>query len=359
MAKKDKIYSLQALRGIAALMIVVDHAYLHLEARNIISQLPHLVTSARAGVDIFFVISGFVMVYIGEGGFGKAAAAKDFIIRRIIRIAPMYWLYTLLMVGIMSIYPHLVSQGKSLSIAHIFASLFFIPWHNSIGEVRPVLGVGWTLNFEMYFYCVFSLLLLFKKELFIPIITAILLGGLAIGLTFDINNPIFHVATSPLLVEFLLGCIIGVWYKRGVSIPSYICVLLIMFGAGILIGTGMYDADSVHRSIQWGLPGAILVGGTVFLERNGHLAVPAFLTSLGDSSYSLYLSHIFAISALGKLWLEHIDGMYNIFLILAVIFSIIVGHLAYRIAEKPLTTYLNNAYRNSSYRVILAVKDKA
>ena len=94
---RKTLYSIQVLRGVAALFVVVLHAYVHLEARSLIPEVPSFVNSGRAGVDIFFVISGFIMVYISGNKFGKKGVALDFLVKRIIRVVPIYWVYTLLM----------------------------------------------------------------------------------------------------------------------------------------------------------------------------------------------------------------------------------------------------------------------
>lgn len=133
--RKDTLCSLQALRAVAATMVVLFHAYVHLDVRNIIPGIPALVDAGRAGVDIFFVISGFIMVYISKDSFGKRGASRDFMIRRIIRVVPVYWFYTLLIASILFIAPRLFSEGKTFGLEHLAASLLFIPWQNSIGDI--------------------------------------------------------------------------------------------------------------------------------------------------------------------------------------------------------------------------------
>jgi len=175
--KQTTLYSIQALRAIAASLVVVLHTYAYLEARDLISSTPDLVESGRAGVDIFFVISGFIMTYISGDSFGKPSASKDFLIKRIIRIVPIYWFYTLIMAALLLLVPHLFSDGKSFDLTHAITSFLFIPWENNSGFLKPVLQVGWTLNFEMYFYLIVTLLLFFGKTFFLQSLSIILLGG--------------------------------------------------------------------------------------------------------------------------------------------------------------------------------------
>lgn len=342
---KNTLYSIQSLRGIAALLVVIFHTYIHLEARNLIPKVPDLVDIGRLGVDIFFVISGFIMVYISEESFGHKEGAQDFLMKRIIRVVPIYWIYTLLMAAFLFFAPRLFSGGKKFSLAHLIASLLFIPWENGIGYLKPILGLGWTLNFEMYFYVVFAALLFFSKRFFLPLLASILLGGFLAGLLFAPVPPIFDVITSPMLFEFFMGCIIGALYmRRKIILPGYLCINLIAVGVILLILTGIFEIRGISRVIMWGIPGAAIVTGAVFLEKSRRINFHPLFTMLGNSSYSLYLTHLFTINAIGKFWVTVFGTMYDIFIIVAVLSSMVAGYIAYMIIEKPLTSYLNKVY---------------
>lgn len=346
MSDKSTIESIQALRAIAATLVVILHCFVHLQVRNRIAGIPSIVDAGRAGVDIFFVISGFIMVYISAENFEKKGAALDFLIKRVIRIAPTYWAYTLLMAALLFSFPHLFSEGKQFSLSHLVASLSFIPWTNSVGEIKPVLNVGWTLNFEMYFYLIFAFLLLHSSKHFIPLLSGLMLGGVAVGAALSLDAPVYHVVTSPLLIEFLFGCLIGLAYKRRLTPPSRACLALIATGTALLVSTGIYDISGIPRTLAWGVPSTLLVAGAVFLERNKHLSVPKILSQLGNSSYSLYLTHLFTINALGKLWSIAIGTMYELFIPIAILASLAVGHAAYILFERPVTNHLNSAYKH-------------
>lgn len=351
---QDTLYSLQALRAMAATMVVIFHAYVHLDVRGIIPGIPAIVDAGRAGVDIFFVISGFIMVYISKDSFGRPGASADFIIRRIIRVAPMYWFYTFLIASILFMAPHLFSEGKSLDLNHLMASLFFIPWQNTIGDTKPVLNVGWTLNFEMYFYALFALLLQLSRRYFLPLLSIILLCGAVAGFTGETFPVMLHVVTSPLLLEFLIGCFIGSWYIRQVDTPKSMGVVFFLVGMALLLLSGIFDVIQAPRIIKWGIPAALIVCGALLMERHRIARFPSLLVRLGDSSYSLYLSHIFAISAIGKLWMMLFGSMYALFIVVATAGSVLVGHLSYVVFERPVTRHLNNAYKDRLRARILA-----
>lgn len=346
MKNQDTIQSIQVLRGVAASMVVMVHSFIYLQARGLIPNVPAIVDAGRAGVDIFFVISGFIMICISGDNFSKPGAPIVFLVKRIIRIAPIYWFYTLLMGILAYMLPHLVSQGKTISLDHLVASLLFVPWQNSIGEVKPVLSAGWTLNFEMYFYLIFSFLLIFKKSYFLPLLAAIMLSGLLLGSLWQPNATVFHVITSPLLIEFLMGCVIGVLYKQKFSIDNRVWYVLLFAGLGAIILTGLYDVDNWPRVLIWGLPSALIVASAVWLERSRKINFHSVFIKLGDSSYSLYLSHIFTINVIGKVWATLFGTFNAVFIIVAFTTSTIVGYVTYRILEKPITYKLNSAYRN-------------
>ncbi len=343
--KTTTLYSVQALRAIAASLVVILHTYVYLEARHLVPGVPSLVDSGRTGVDIFFVISGFIMVYISGNKFGQSGAPKDFLIKRIIRIVPIYWFYTSAMVVLLLLVPHLFSDGKSFVLAQTAASYLFIPWENNLGIIKPVLQVGWTLNYEMYFYLIFTLLLFFRKTFFLRSLSAILFIGFLAGLLLPAIPGIFSIATSSLLIEFLMGCVIGTLYLRNTTLPTYLSVIMLLTGLAILISTGIFDFSGIPRPLKWGVPSALLVAGAIFLEANRKVHIPSLFVKLGNSSYSLYLIHIFTINAVGKVWTMTFGNRYEIFIFVAVLLSILAGHIAYILFEKPMTSYLNKAYK--------------
>lgn len=355
---RKTLYSVQVLRGVAALFVVVLHAYVHLQVRGLI-KIPSLVESGRAGVDIFFVISGFIMVYISSGKFGAAGAAKDFFIKRFIRVVPIYWFYTLIMAALLFAAPQLFSEGKSFDYANLVASLLFIPWVDSIGYIKPVLQVGWTLDYEMYFYVIFTALLLFSSRYFIVSLAVILLTGFFVGLIVDSVPPVFSVMTSPLLLEFFMGCLIGYMFTRyEIITPAYVGILMLIAGFSMLVFTGIFDVSDVPRTIKWGIPSTIILAGAILLECGAGIDFHHLLTKLGDSSYSLYLSHIFTINAVGKIWRTFFGETYDAFIVVSVLSAIIVAYLAYLIIEKPLIGYLNKKY-NERKKLINAINISA
>lgn len=125
MNNKPTIFSVQMLRGLAAILVVIAHAQVHLHVRGLVPALNPFLDIGRAGVDIFFIISGFIMVFISGNKFAKNNAARDFLIKRLIRVVPTYWVYTCVLAVLMLLLPHVLSQGKEVGLSHLIASMLF------------------------------------------------------------------------------------------------------------------------------------------------------------------------------------------------------------------------------------------
>ncbi|HFD79158.1 MAG TPA: acyltransferase [Gammaproteobacteria bacterium] len=346
MSNKPTVQSIQMLRAIAASLVVIAHAQVHLEVRNHIADLNPFLDLGRVGVDLFFIISGFIMVYVAGREFRKPGAPRDFIVRRFIRVVPTYWIYTTALAALMITFPQLFSDGKRFDLTHYLASLAFIPWENNIGHIKPLLPVGWTLNYEIYFYLIFALLLFLHRKWFLPGLSFLLVGGVFAGWYADTVPTLASVATSPLLVEFLAGCCIGLLFTGNTDLPKAFSWTIALAGiAWLLLASGNVVPHTI-RAISWGIPSAMIIAGILFLEKAGSIPANGLLVAIGGSSYSLYLTHIFTINALGKIWTSLIGGHYGLFIIACVFCSIIVGHIAYLAIEKPAISFLGTRYRS-------------
>lgn len=346
MRYKPTIYSIQMLRALAASLVVIAHAQVHLEVRKHIPGLDPFLDLGRVGVDLFFIISGFIMVYVASNEFTKPGAPRDFFIRRFIRVVPTYWIYTSALAVLMIALPQLFSDGKEFELSHYFASLLFIPWENNIGHLKPLLPVGWTLNYEMYFYFVFALLLFLPRKYFLAGMSVALVGSILSGIFFKPLPPLFSVVTSPLMLEFLIGCGIGLLFMGKTHLPKTISYALFVAGVTwLLLAAGDFIPHTI-RTISWGLPSAMIVTGILFLEKSSAISISKLLVAIGGSSYSLYLTHIFTINALGKIWVSVFHGYYGLFVIACVICSVLVGHIAYLVIEKPAIRFLGGRYRS-------------
>lgn len=281
------LISVQAIRALAAWLVVFHHFMQVFFNFNYQSTTGHLLsTRGQVGVDIFFIISGFV-IYLSSAG--KPANSPRFLVERIIRIAPAYWLFTLITAGIIY-YDSQVMPVYGVSALSLIKSLFFIPTQNPahFGHY-PILPVGWTLNFEMMFYFLFALSLLMGRK-YRGIITTLLV--VALGCWAAQTSWISSFYTQPVLYEFLLGIGLAIVFKRGLlpELKGAWLVVPALVAVGSVAIILCFNDQNPYRLFTWGLPGLALVASLICMEPlfKGH----RWLKHMGDWSYSVYLTHI-------------------------------------------------------------------
>lgn len=343
------LFTVQALRGLAAGAVLSHHA-LFMLVHN--AGYSFAVTSIGAiGVDLFFVISGFIMVYTSYGSFRQPHASLSFLRRRAIRVAPIYWLYTTAVVLLLAFAPQLFSVAQ-FSWQHVISSYLFLLSENTAGQVGTVMQTGWTLCFEAYFYLVFAALLNLPRKFFLAISAAVFGAGITLG-TGTEPAPWVTVATNPMLIEFYFGAVIGFLYMNGFALPRFLAGAAIVLGIATVILTKDVDIGIWTRAICWGLPSSALLLGAISLEHAG-MKVPRAFVALGDSSYSLYLIHPFIVPAVGKLWValhlsEHASPA--VLFLVAFICALAAGHASFRAIEKPITRWLLRTWKSPAARV--------
>jgi len=295
--------NVEILRFVAAFLVLVEHLLQsfergYVQSGGLESPVPLL---WRSGVDIFFVISGFIMLHVTAGQFGSAASAREFLLRRVIRIVPMYWLFTTLMIAAALALPGRVNNS-TLDPVHVVLSYLFVPWPRPDGGLQPPLGPGWTLNYEMFFYAIFTLGLLFRKTVGLALIGAIFLLAITIGQLFGPALGPFVFWTRPIILEFLFGIALGAVFARGVRLGVWARVFLI--GAGL--GLGSYaeiHAFSFQTRWLWaGVPALLIAAGVILGSEFPDGRLRRWLMLCGGASYVLYLSHLFVLKAIGIVW---------------------------------------------------------
>jgi peptidoglycan/LPS O-acetylase OafA/YrhL len=298
---QPRLQNLQALRGIAVLLVLWRHVLLFGEkyARGEMV-LPDALKIGDAGVDLFFVISGFVMTLVSRGRFQLRGEIASFLYKRFVRVYPLYWIYSLAILAIYLRWPHLVNSSQDHHV-DLLASFLLLPQ-----DILPLLGQGWTLEHEIYFYLVFALMLLAPERLLPGLL--LLWGALvAFGWNFLSGSEpgqlqaIRH-ACNPLTLEFILGALVGLAIGRGWRRAGFLW--LILGYVLLLIGSAVVDPLRFTglRLFCFGIPAALMVFGAVALELQDRFRLPHWLGVIGDASYSLYLSHILVLSAAGRLW---------------------------------------------------------
>jgi hypothetical protein len=274
-------------------------------------------------VDIFFVISGFVMVYTQAI---NPKSAQAFIVNRILRIIPLYYLFTLCMLLIFLVAPFLVREMRP-SFAQTVGSFLMVT--STVLDQRPLVAVGWTLEYEMLFYGLFALGLLLKNSLmsFALVLLAILLMAMS-------------GAVDAVVVEFALGMLCAKAYLANRERPFGLAFLV----AGLLLLAGsILIHPNLHRSISWGIPALLIVFGSLYVRPSNN----KLLLYLGAASYSIYLAQVFSIAAFYKLSsmvLTFVPA--DLLVVIAMCFTTAFGCLTYELVEKPLTRALGKGRRS-------------
>lgn len=327
-----KIQNIQALRGTAVLLVVFYHM-MKVEGKYAgpDSLLPQFLNIGAAGVDLFFAISGFVMVAVTRNAFQQSSQICRFAYHRITRIYPLYWFYTLLILAVYLIQPALINSSQGNQV-NILASFLLLPQ-----KLEPLVNVGWTLIHEIYFYIVFALLLLLPAR---ALLTSLLFWGSAVvavnTLYPSLSNPFLHLYSSPLTIEFISGSLIALLYYRqplrgnGFMLVGVAIALLI---AGFMLSHSDIDPDNWFRILVFGIPSALALYALLLLESRHKLTLPRWLIKTGDASYSIYLSHVIVLSLIGRVWQHvatagYLDNIIILPLMLAAV--LIVGWLSYQ-----------------------------
>ena len=332
---RREIYGIQCLRALAATMVVFHHT---LEESNG-SAHPFspgwLTTGGAAGVDIFFLISGFIMIHTSFGADGAPPGPGPFLLRRAARIYPAYWVCCLGMVAISMLgYLH----AHPLHAYGVFASLVLLPTHS------PLLYVSWTLVYEAYFYLVFALALVSRDSTRTAAIATGIIAAVLFLIRYGLGMPASAFLANPIQMEFCAGMWLAVLYRRnGFSLGSWLTIpaLALLYAAPLFSAhpntNGLIDWP---RVFFWGIPGALLLLASLRVGTGG--ALSRFGVRLGDASYGLYLTHPFLTlayaAALKRTGLHHLPQP---MIVAAVVAASIAVALAFRSRiEKPLDNLL-------------------
>lgn len=344
-----RLLSVQVLRAVAALSVVVHHA--GYDADTIAQRFGATSLDLDRwfdwtfGIHLFFVISGFIMVRTARR-FGQPGASLRFLARRALRVVPLYWLATSLVLIGAAVAPSLLNVPVDGSALWLGSSLF-VPVTRINGEIRPVLGQGWTLDYEMFFYVVFALGMVLPRRAGLPLIAATLIGLVLLGHLLRPTTPAFVVWTDGLLLEFLLGIGVGLASERGVRLAAAPACLLAAAGlaAAVLLRPGG-SAPPLEAWIASGLPAAAIVLACVCGPAWRPVPPVLWAAALGDASYSLYLTHPFATRLLRVGWTEILgaQGPAPVFAALAVLVAVGVGFAVHRLIERPMTDALHRRF---------------
>lgn len=339
-AQKHVLHNVQVLRFIAAVGVLCSH--------TVDLLIPHNPRHAwfwavpwTSGINIFFVISGFIMVYLTHDRFGDAQAARSFLSRRVIRIVPAYWFFTSLMVVTILLFGQHV-KNSTVDGPQLLTSYGFIPWPRGDGKLNPILSQGWTLNYEAFFYICFAGCMLMRRGLWL------LAGGflLLAALHPFIPNSLFMLRfwSDPLILEFLGGAAIALIHLSGRRFSGWgsaACIALAI--ATFLLMRWLYPGP-LGRIVQFEWSAILLCAGVILTPEPTKVgAIGKLLQYGGDASYTIYLSHTFTVNAVILAW--HATGLDHPWAAAAIAMTaaIVAAMLFYRFAERPFTGLLQRS----------------
>lgn len=331
--------TIQALRAVAALLVVLLHAF-ETWGERVDPAAPGVNwENGAAGVDIFFIISGFVMVISSRRLVDQAGAWPIFLRHRIVRIVPLYWLLTTVKVLAVMVLGSVVLR-TSLDFNFVAGSYLFLPVTDSAGHFRPVLPVGWTLTYEFLFYLLFAVALAMRVDTLRVVVPG--LGLIAVAALARTDAwPAWTILFDTIVVEFIFGVALAKWTLKGFRLPPAIAGGLVLVGFASILILPMISENT--RVLTWGIPAFAIVAGAVSLEPFVAHTLPRWILALGDASYSIYLSHGFVVPALMLTVGSMVSpgrGAEVLTVVLCISVSSIAGWILYFLIESPITRAL-------------------
>ena len=350
MSSKKIINSIQFLRGFAALAVVVHHTGGYVKRYF----EPTLLFEDKfsigfAGVDLFFVISGFIIHFTSKNYLNNPSKLKEYLKKRFIRVYPIYWIITTilfisswLIVEILD--KNIFSIGYPNTLIAYIQTYLLLPLHFAINPVT------WTLSYELFFYLCFAILIISERLWIIP---ALILSVSFYNIFIDVPEIVevklnyFNFIFSGYNFEFMFGFLIYPLHEK-IKLSNIISVILLIISISIiaLFGYDIGDYDSYKRVLTFGLPSGLILLSLLNLENNNAISFPKITLTLGDASYALYLIHFpmmllmnkipqilgYNFSAIQEVW-------YSYFIIISMVISSIYVH---KWIEMPVAKKLNS-----------------
>ncbi|MBD2664230.1 hypothetical protein B6N60_01229 [Richelia sinica FACHB-800] len=350
---RKQLNLLQAFRGLAAILVLLYHGTT-MTAINLQQVLfGNSFVFAHVGVNFFFVLSGFIIFYIHKIDIGKKHKLKDFLIKRFIRVYPVYWLVLI---------PRLLVSRKEIDIFTALSSIVLFPYPDP-----PLVNVSWTLSYEIFFYLIFSLTMIAGFR-YLKVVVIIWLGLLGIYwllytaniFAFNQNNLIFKFIFSYHHLEFGFGCLAAYIVKEykiksgkiilatGMILFTLSSIATVNYINGIAdstLASPVMRAQGIKTSLEelgfiyYGIPSFLIILGAASIELVQEIKVPKVWVYLGDASYSIYLIHGTIINNLTLLIKKiQIETFFqnDISKLLILFVALIVGCLFHSYIEKPL-----------------------
>ncbi|MBW4490168.1 MAG: acyltransferase [Trichocoleus desertorum ATA4-8-CV12] len=344
---KKKLEIIQACRGIAALLVVLFHVTELSQQKLNQNFFSGLFAFGGSGVDFFFVLSGFIIFFAHRADIGQKQKLNTFIVKRAIRVYPLYWMITLALLPIYFLIPSF-GKGYERNLGVIVKSLLLYPQENF-----PVLIVGWTLSYEIFFYFIFGLAIWLAPKVSRFVLCS-WLGGTLAFFCLSISDRasstqlplLLNFIFNPHNLEFAFGCLAAYWVVGEKIKPGITGIVCFITGTLLFIASGLWDNSKIIELpdvVAYGLPSMLVVLGAASIDLNQGWKMPTWLNGLGDASYSIYLVHYPCLAATFKVAIAlNLVGLLGSFLSISVlaVIAVIAGWLTYLYLEKPLITWL-------------------
>ncbi len=325
--------SIQALRGIAAIFVVLEHV--------------RFLTCGAFGVDIFFCISGFMIM------FSTHKSVDGFLRKRLIRILPLYHMMTICTFILLLLFPTMFEQTKANPV-FLIKSLLFIPFDIGGGILQPLMRIGWTVNCEMFFYLIFLISFRISHKYRGLISSALLTIVVLLAQLLPIEWAPLTFYGNPVMLEFILGILIyyviwGIYELHSKkTLPGLLLPLSLLTFTGtfvmLVISKPHINVLGFRRLFLWGMPGMLLVLCAFIIGL--FLTLPRFSVALGNMSFSIYLMHYYPVMLFDRVIFDFTSC--TPFTILGVIISIIacliIAYVAWYVVEKKLTDWLKKRF---------------
>ncbi|WP_421740076.1 acyltransferase family protein [Caulobacter sp.] len=345
---RGRIDNLQILRAVAALAVVVSHSCGDVidifGAGSAIPPLP-----GQFGVEIFFVISGFIIWHIASRDFSKPGAWKHFAWNRAWRVIPLYWLTTLAYIAIGRLVPGAINRD-GFEWTHVLASFVFIPVQGPSGSMSPIYSLGWSLNYEMFFYAIMACLLGLRARTAL-IVLSVVMVVLASLHPFTPVNTAPWVWTRAFVIEFLAGVLLSALWARyarrlpaGLFLPGLavaLTAIIAYFQASFGPAQVAAWADGAAYPLRpetMVMAVGLVAFGLFCAQPNKEIWIRKPLKLIGDASFSLYLTHMFVVRIAAKVAEKaHVERFLSppIFWAMLVLLCCVAAYFSYMLIEKP------------------------
>jgi len=345
MSGNRQLSGIQILRGVAAVFVVIHHALEESLAVPVGARSPDWLTTAGAsGVDLFFVISGFIMLYVSFPMGSAPLKPGSFLFRRGTRVYPLYWICC---AGVIALWMVGLFASKAMTASIIIRSILLVP----MPIPASLIGLSWTLSYEIFFYLIFAATLVFQFRAASALVGTFIIAAVLLVANRLPGGEITNFLSNPIMLEFCFGLLLALAWVNGVRLTTFLwsvpALLLIVAAPLFVAHTSTDGLPPLARTIAWGLPSVVVVASFLSVDPPHNLWT-RFAMLMGDASYAIYLTHPFVMVIYAKLIRSTALGAHPQLLIIPIVVgcSIALGISTHIFIESPILTIVRNISRS-------------